>query len=433
MSMSYGPGRYDRRYEEIGLDYPIEYVRWTENRNLQAFLALAASGAIDPARLDTQTVDFADAEAAYEDLAAGRRRGLAVIFRYAATPSAPRPRARSLSRAPRSRTARSASRSSARATTRRRCCCPRVARVSGRERAPDRHRHRPVGAPQRREVRLRAVRHRSARRRSPIPSVDLVFIATQHDSHARARGGGAARRQGGLAREAGRARRGAARVARARRARDRRLPRRRLQPALLAARARDPRRVRGARRADGDPRTRSPPDRRRAAPGSSIPPSAAAGSSARRATWSICAAILVGAPPTSVFARALGRDPRGRRLDRARARLRRRLDRDDRLSRQREPRPARRSASRSPRTGAPPRARTSARRGCRAASKLKTLNQDKGQAEAVKSVVEAVRSGAPSPFALDELLAVSRATLRAAESSRTGREQRLDASVADAN
>ena len=41
MSMSYGPGRYDRRYEEAGLDYPIEYVSWTENRNLQAFLALA--------------------------------------------------------------------------------------------------------------------------------------------------------------------------------------------------------------------------------------------------------------------------------------------------------------------------------------------------------------------------------------------------------
>ncbi len=44
MSMSYGPGRYDRRYEEVGLDYPIAYVRWTEKRNLQAFLDLAAPG-----------------------------------------------------------------------------------------------------------------------------------------------------------------------------------------------------------------------------------------------------------------------------------------------------------------------------------------------------------------------------------------------------
>ena len=48
MSMSYGPGRYDRHYEELGLDYPIAYVRWTENRNLQAFFALAAEGRIEP-------------------------------------------------------------------------------------------------------------------------------------------------------------------------------------------------------------------------------------------------------------------------------------------------------------------------------------------------------------------------------------------------
>jgi predicted dehydrogenase/threonine dehydrogenase-like Zn-dependent dehydrogenase len=82
MSMSYGPGRYDRRYEEVGLDYPISYVRWTENRNLQAFLALVGSNSIDPARLDLQTVDFSDAESAYEELASGTRRSLAVVFRY---------------------------------------------------------------------------------------------------------------------------------------------------------------------------------------------------------------------------------------------------------------------------------------------------------------------------------------------------------------
>jgi hypothetical protein len=61
--------------------------------------------------------------------------------------------------------------------------------------------------------------------------------------------------------------------------------------------------------------------------------------------------------------------------------------------------------------------------------KIKTLNQDKGQAEAVKSVIEAVRAGAPSPFPLADLLATSRATLRAAESTRCGREQRLDSSA----
>ncbi len=82
MSTSYGPGRYDRSYEEQGLDYPLPYVRWTENRNLQAFLALCASGGVDPSHLDTCTVDFADAVATYEVLAKGSLGRLAAIFRY---------------------------------------------------------------------------------------------------------------------------------------------------------------------------------------------------------------------------------------------------------------------------------------------------------------------------------------------------------------
>ncbi len=83
MSMSYGPGRYDRRYEEQGLDYPIAYVRWTENRNLRAFLELIESGAIDPLKLDTETRPFEDAVEAYEELEAGRASSLAVVFEYA--------------------------------------------------------------------------------------------------------------------------------------------------------------------------------------------------------------------------------------------------------------------------------------------------------------------------------------------------------------
>lgn len=82
MSMSYGPGRYDRRYEEVGLDYPVAYVRWTEQRNLQAFVDLAARGAIDPAKMDVETVDFARATETYEALAKGERRSLAAVFRY---------------------------------------------------------------------------------------------------------------------------------------------------------------------------------------------------------------------------------------------------------------------------------------------------------------------------------------------------------------
>lgn len=87
LSMSYGPGRYDRQYEELGLDYPLPYVRWTENRNLQAVLALAQREAIHLEQIDAERVDFAEAETAYAQLARGERRSLAVVFRYAASPS----------------------------------------------------------------------------------------------------------------------------------------------------------------------------------------------------------------------------------------------------------------------------------------------------------------------------------------------------------
>ena len=51
LSRSYGPGRYDPQYEEEGVDYPVGYVRWTEQRNMEAFLGLLAAGAMDVASL----------------------------------------------------------------------------------------------------------------------------------------------------------------------------------------------------------------------------------------------------------------------------------------------------------------------------------------------------------------------------------------------
>ena len=63
-----GPGRYDRSFEVEGLDYPLPYVRWTENRNLQAFLSLVASDDIDPGHLNTELRPFSDAVSAYEEL-----------------------------------------------------------------------------------------------------------------------------------------------------------------------------------------------------------------------------------------------------------------------------------------------------------------------------------------------------------------------------
>jgi polar amino acid transport system substrate-binding protein len=65
LSRSYGPGRYDPRYEEQGVDYPIGYVRWTEGRNLSAFLDLLAAGRVDTAPLATHKFALVDAEQAY--------------------------------------------------------------------------------------------------------------------------------------------------------------------------------------------------------------------------------------------------------------------------------------------------------------------------------------------------------------------------------
>lgn len=71
ISRSYGPGRYDREYEEQGRDYPIEYVRWTENRNLKAFLNLLAGGRVHVRSLISHRFPIGDAVRAY-DLVLGR-------------------------------------------------------------------------------------------------------------------------------------------------------------------------------------------------------------------------------------------------------------------------------------------------------------------------------------------------------------------------
>jgi len=65
VSCSYGPGRYDPRYEEKGFDYPIGHVRWTENRNIAAALQLMADGRLTPQALITHRFTLDDAERAY--------------------------------------------------------------------------------------------------------------------------------------------------------------------------------------------------------------------------------------------------------------------------------------------------------------------------------------------------------------------------------
>ena len=82
ISRSYGPGRYDRVYEERGLDYPIGYVRWTERRNMAAFLELLARGKVKVAPLISERVAVDDAPAAYERLAGADESPLAVVLEY---------------------------------------------------------------------------------------------------------------------------------------------------------------------------------------------------------------------------------------------------------------------------------------------------------------------------------------------------------------
>jgi len=66
ISRSYGPGRYDKTYEEKGLSYPIDQVRWTENRNMAEFLRLIAAGRVVLDDIVTHRFDFADALNAYD-------------------------------------------------------------------------------------------------------------------------------------------------------------------------------------------------------------------------------------------------------------------------------------------------------------------------------------------------------------------------------
>jgi predicted dehydrogenase len=66
ISRSYGPGRYDAAYEQKGIDYPIGYVRWTETRNMEAFLALLAGGKVNVEALITHRFPIDQAHSAYE-------------------------------------------------------------------------------------------------------------------------------------------------------------------------------------------------------------------------------------------------------------------------------------------------------------------------------------------------------------------------------
>jgi predicted dehydrogenase/threonine dehydrogenase-like Zn-dependent dehydrogenase len=81
LSMSYGPGRHDPDYEIAGHDYPLPYVRWTEQRNMSAFLDLVAEEKITPKAFVTHTFGIAEAERAYEIMQSGAPH-LAMVLTY---------------------------------------------------------------------------------------------------------------------------------------------------------------------------------------------------------------------------------------------------------------------------------------------------------------------------------------------------------------
>ena len=85
MSCSYGPGRYDIDYEELGRDYPAAYVRWTENRNMQAFQQLVHSGKVDLGYLTTHEFSLEDATDAYQLILDRSEPFLGIVLKYDTT------------------------------------------------------------------------------------------------------------------------------------------------------------------------------------------------------------------------------------------------------------------------------------------------------------------------------------------------------------
>jgi len=81
VSSSYGPGRYDPNYEEKGQDYPVGFVRWTEQRNFEAVIDMMVSGSLDVKSLISHRYDISDAEKAYE-IVSSSKPSLGILLTY---------------------------------------------------------------------------------------------------------------------------------------------------------------------------------------------------------------------------------------------------------------------------------------------------------------------------------------------------------------
>ncbi len=422
MSTSYGPGRYERRYEELGLDYPLPFVRWTENRNLQAFLALLAAGSLQLDRLDAEIVAFAEAERVYEELAAGGRRSLSVVFRYEAEGAADRTLrlAPPAQRKPQGRVGVAFLGAGHYA---RGVLLPALAGAGGVERVAL---VTASGASARRSAEQFGFATCGTDPAAALASdeVDLVFVATRHDSHAelaaRALRAGKAvwlEKPVGLSPEEVDAVLGAAHASGS--------------FLVVGYNRRFSAHARAAREACAG---RQGPLAIRYAVSPGPPPAGSWVTDPRagggRILGEVChfvdlCAFLVGGAPESVYARALGRDPE---LDDSLVATLGFADGStaviEYLSRASPELPKERfEASWDGHTLSCENFRTTELDGRR---RLRTANQDKGQAAAVRGVIEALRAGQPSPLGLEEIAAVSRASFALLESAASGRAVRLE-------
>ena len=81
VSCSYGPGRYDKHYEENSIDYPIGYVRWTEKRNFEAILYALSKNNLKTKNLISHRFDFEKIKDAYK-LLLSKEMSLGILIKY---------------------------------------------------------------------------------------------------------------------------------------------------------------------------------------------------------------------------------------------------------------------------------------------------------------------------------------------------------------
>jgi predicted dehydrogenase len=82
ISTSYGPGRYDKNYEELGNDYPYAYVRWTEQRNMKEFLSLVSRKLLDVNKMTDRVFSIDKSGEAFEFLSSDKSKPLVVLLEY---------------------------------------------------------------------------------------------------------------------------------------------------------------------------------------------------------------------------------------------------------------------------------------------------------------------------------------------------------------